>query len=532
MTHDPDFIDPPREFSLCPFWFWNDALSESEIARQIDDFQRHGVHAFVIHPRVGLPRSIGWMSDRMLDFIRFAVEEAERRGMWVVLYDEGMYPSGSSSGQVVAENPDFKCRGLQLLEDGSVIDRPIDSVIRGLHYIGDGPAEDEPPAADLLNPAAVACFIHKVYDRYFEVLGAHFGRTIKGIFTDEPSLLGRSKEDGLLPGTRGIFEHIARLTGHDLAPIAHELWDENSESRAIYERGVRLRLEETFYRPLHSWCEAHGVELMGHPEHPDELEVLRRFHVPGQDLVWRWVLPGPSAFEGPQSTQAKVAASAMIAHGRRRNSNEFAGAYGHQLTFSEFKWLRDWCIIRGTNLFFPHAFYYSLRGPRCEERPPDVGPNSSWWPAFADFALETARLCWLNTDSEPIVNVGILTTNGRAPWRIAKSCLQRQIDFHYIEAEDGEYRWTLDDDQEMPSELIQNGRVLPIEMHPDLRARHVRKLGRDYYLLHNENGDSLDLATGGSWRSIDLITLGEATVEQRIRLQPFELRLLIPLDKG
>ena len=173
-----EFLAPPIEFSLCPFWFWNDDLSEPEILRQIADFQAHGVHAFVIHPRVGLPKEIGWMSEPMLRFIRLAVEEAERRGMWVVLYDEGMYPSGSSSGQVVAENPTYQCRGLERRPAGSsvgpgenvlagnavwiIVERPIDSVIRGLHYIGEGPEEETPPAADLLNPDAVGCFIRKV----------------------------------------------------------------------------------------------------------------------------------------------------------------------------------------------------------------------------------------------------------------------------------------------------------------------------------------------------------------------------------
>jgi len=32
-----------------------------------------------------------------------AISEAARRNMYVILYDEGMYPSGSSSGQVVKE---------------------------------------------------------------------------------------------------------------------------------------------------------------------------------------------------------------------------------------------------------------------------------------------------------------------------------------------------------------------------------------------------------------------------------------------
>ena len=52
------------------------------MVRQIADFEAHGVYGFVIHPRVGLPRDIGWMSERMLHFVRFAVEEAERRGMY------------------------------------------------------------------------------------------------------------------------------------------------------------------------------------------------------------------------------------------------------------------------------------------------------------------------------------------------------------------------------------------------------------------------------------------------------------------
>jgi len=59
------WLNPPAEFSQAPFWFWNDGLSEEEIVRQLDDFRAHGVYGFVIHPRVGLQRSIGWMSDRM-----------------------------------------------------------------------------------------------------------------------------------------------------------------------------------------------------------------------------------------------------------------------------------------------------------------------------------------------------------------------------------------------------------------------------------------------------------------------------------
>ena len=447
-----------------PFWFWNDALDEAEIVRQMADFEAHGVYGFVIHPRVGLPRDIGWMSDRMLHFMRIAVEAAAQRNLKVILYDDGMYPSGSSSGQVVAENPAYACRCLARLDlaDGrvpslppghnlvsvaerqngdrfAVIDRPVDAYIRGLHYVGEGPEEDTPPAADLLNPDAVAMFVRLVYDRYAECLGDHFGSTIQAIFTDEPGLLGKCRERDVWPGTVGILEHVNRTLGYDFAPHLAALWcDEEPDAerrREDYRGAVASRLEETYYRELSAWCGEHGIALTGHPSHADEIGLLRYFHIPGQDTVWRWVLPDePSALEGPESTQGKCSSSAMIHLGRRRNSNECFGAYGHGFTWEEMKWLVDWCFVRGVNLLYPHAFFYSVRGPRRDERPPDVGPNSPWWEGYRAFADYCRRMCWLNADGRHVCSTAILGESSRLPWAAAKVCFQHQRDFNYLEA--------------------------------------------------------------------------------------------------
>jgi len=158
-----EFITPPREFSVMPFWFWNDTLKDTEIIRQIADFEAHGVYGFVIHPRIGLPENVKWLSPEMIHSMNVAISEAAKRKMYVVLYDEGMYPSGSSSGQVVARNPEHAARGLAKIDlkpgedlklpagknlittvtrtDGNrvaIIDQPSGGVIRGLHYIGEG----------------------------------------------------------------------------------------------------------------------------------------------------------------------------------------------------------------------------------------------------------------------------------------------------------------------------------------------------------------------------------------------------------
>ena len=120
---------------------------------------------------------------------------------------------------------------------------------------------------------------------------------------------------------------------------------------------------------------------------------------------------------------AKCASSAMIHLGRRRNSNELYGAYGHNLTFAEVQWLANWCFVRGQNLLYPHAFYYSVRGPRRDERPPDVGPNSPWWDRYKPYADACRRLSWLNTDSRHVCEVAILAATQWLPDVPAKVCL-------------------------------------------------------------------------------------------------------------
>jgi hypothetical protein len=267
------FLNPPRAFSLFPFWFWNDELKLEEILRQIEDFEAHGVFGFVIHPRMGLPKSLVWMSDNMLDFVEFAVFEAAKRKMRVILYDEGMYPSGSACGQVVAANPSHAARcidkvlvknredfqlpsGWNLLTfargpegDFAVVEKPSGGVIRGIHYVDDAETqEDLPPAADILNPEAVQSFIGLVHERFAKRLKKYFGSTILGIFTDEPNPVGRDVKG--LPGTRDILSHVKRILGYDFLPHLASLWydatPESKRYREDYHRAVSRRLEETF----------------------------------------------------------------------------------------------------------------------------------------------------------------------------------------------------------------------------------------------------------------------------------------------
>ncbi|MBQ9371652.1 MAG: hypothetical protein IJU03_05625 [Thermoguttaceae bacterium] len=516
-----EFQTPPKEFTLMPFWFWNDALDHRELARQIASFEAHGVYGFTIHPRIGLPEDSGWMSAKLLDAMRFALEEARRRGMFVMLYDEGMYPSGSSAGQVVAKDSEYAARGfvrVPLDSDGrpvdaklaigddwnyageyerangdkvAIYDAPSKGVIRGLHYIGDEsnrPGEFSPPAADLLNPNAVDAFIELVYQRFYDEYREYFeDGTIVGLFTDEPSILGRGSRGDMRVGNLQALPTINRYLGYDFKPYLLDLWENASEEsarrRGEYGIAVKLALEEIYYGRISAWCDAHGTSLCGHPAESTDIGVLRKFHIPGQDIVWRYIEPGDKAFDSTHSPMAKVASSAMIHDGRRRNLNEIFGAYGFNLTYDEMLWLINWCAVRGQNMFIPHAYYYSTRGPRLEERPPDVGPNSPWWARYRGFADYCARLCWLNTDVVAVTPVAMLVDSNRATAWGTKTLMREQIDFNYLEMRlledaeitsdrirvgDAEYRALLippgyalnDRDRELLAPFAQSGRVI------------------------------------------------------------------------
>ncbi len=474
MAALPDgFVDPSKAYSLTPFWFWNDTLDEREITRQIDGFADHGVFGFVLHPRVGLPADCGWMSPKLLHFMRVAIEHAERRGMHVILYDEGMYPSGSASGHVVAEDPAYACRGLVRYDgvvenlpegrcrvavcqcvDGSVVtivDQPIDSWIRGLHYTGDDnvrspnpwPTRDTPetrsPAADLLNPDAVACFIRHSYQRYFDAFADHFGKTIVAVFTDEPMVLGRGNPYDARPGTTGILEHVNDYLGYDFTPHLSALWHDDEPDaqrhRRNYRHAINRRLEHTYYQPLHDWCASHGVALTGHPAAPQEIGHLRHFHWPGQDVILGDICPGEPAVTGVESTQAKAAASAAVHLGRARNANEFMGAYGHDIPLSLYQFVAHWLLVRGCNLLIPHAYFYSIRGPRIDECPPQLGPHSPWWTTdtLRRFHAACHRLCWLNANATPVVDVALVCGAADLPVAPARRLFEAQIDFHYLE---------------------------------------------------------------------------------------------------
>lgn len=444
-----NLLKPSAEFTPIPFWFYNDAPDKEKIKKQFTDYMEKGVNGIVLHPRIGIPKSLEYLSEEYFRVVKYIVETAAELNMKVVLYDEGMYPSGSAHGQVVAANPSFASKGVRLLEEkpeqGEIITQFPDGkylvydytqgTIRGIHFGEDDGEVEAPASADILNPEAVECFIHLTHDRYYDALSEYFGNTIIAFFTDEPCALGRNAGQfrEWLPGLeKEIMAAGGRL--EDLEAIFNQ---NKNDTTVIYHKLIKKHLRENFYAKLSCWCEEHGISLMGHPEASDDVEEELYFHIPGQDLIMRRVSPESGGLREFDSVQAKLSADIARLLGRRRNANECFGVCNREKIPWYFKgedmiWYINWLGMRGVNLFVPHAFYYSVEGQRSGERPPDVGPNNIWWKYYRQISDYMKRISYLMTDSVDDARIAVLCDNNRVPYEEVAALYANQIPFHYM----------------------------------------------------------------------------------------------------
>ena len=201
MTHDQGFdtfVDPPREFGVIPFWFWNDDLEEGELIRQLRTFHEAGFGGVMPHARVGLSHRVGYLTDEYFRLMRVVVDEAARLGMKVILYDEGSYPSGSANGAVVAENANYASQSIRLWE------RDVEGPHNGFWRPNTGRAmkdrhvctvqgkvrEDgtvDPDTVTLLSPYGHTIFRIDVPEGQWKVMSVWniaSGGAIRGVFTD------------------------------------------------------------------------------------------------------------------------------------------------------------------------------------------------------------------------------------------------------------------------------------------------------------------------------------------------------------
>ena len=443
------FANPPPEYGLTMWWFWNGEMTEANIRRDLADLKSRGVRSVMIWPYNGLV-NLEYLSPAWFERVTFAVHEAGRAGLRVWIADEGCYPSGFIGGKVTRDRPWQRMQILAAQEKGSgqyeVKPEYRTPATRYIH--APGFRKDATYSLfDALDPVATGDFLKDVHEQYRAHFGAEFGRTVLGFMGDEPSFPG-------VPYTPGIFEEFERRKGYDVRPHLPKLFakvptEEDRRIRADYWDIWTDRYRDSFFKPQADWCARHGLEFQVHLCGEEDMKTLialngdyfkcmRPVQVPGVDAIWRQVWPDKVA------DYAKLASSAAHVWGRPRAFTEGYAVYGRGLSVEQAKWVLDHHFARGINLFQTMSYLSCRETFRPYFCPPDLN-LSPQWPHFSRLFAYANRMSYLLSVGKPTAAIAIYypTTSGwlgdfaadAATLAVAQRLLENQRDFDFVDEE-------------------------------------------------------------------------------------------------
>lgn len=131
------FKSPPAQYRGHAMWsFPLTTLSESYIASGIEEMAKLNYGGFFIEPgggpTTGLSdayiklfrrgqtdsRGVVYLSDEYFRYYKLAMEEAKKRGLEVVLYDDYSFPTGTVGGQLFSKYPQYAAKSLDMTDAG------------------------------------------------------------------------------------------------------------------------------------------------------------------------------------------------------------------------------------------------------------------------------------------------------------------------------------------------------------------------------------------------------------------------------
>lgn len=464
------FKNPPAEYRVTPFWFWNAKLHPDEIERQVREMHAKGAGGFFIHGRFGLRTE--YMGEDWMRCIERACDVAQSLGMHVYLYDENPFPSGVAGGEAMKNEQHFN-KFLDIarhtatsgetvnltIPEGELLsavavrtDGTLDQIDL-MPFVQDGElawTASDGPCEVLVFVAAVArypgfiygsepdyfeeslldTFFHFTHNRYAERLKPYFGEVIKGIFTDEPKIqcIHHMHDDA---NTTAWFADLPRQFvadhGYDLLPrlacLVADAGPDTGKVRRDFWTTVTNQYVGRFFERYRKWCEDNGILLTGHLFLEEGLysntmyqgnfpQVLSEFHIPGVDHL-ALVAEGDYVIRTipPSITRThgqKLGSSVAHTRGRHRLLSETYGCAGWTLSMEHMKWIFDWQASMGINFLCPHAFYYSLAGVRKTDAPPSQFYQATYWPHYRHFADYVARVCYAMSQGTHRAQIGLL----------------------------------------------------------------------------------------------------------------------------
>lgn len=463
---EEDFRNPPARFRGTPFWAWNCTLKKENLRKQIGYFKEMGMGGFHMHCRTGM--NTEYLGDEFMDMVSDCNETAKQKDMLCWLYDEDRYASGFGGGYVTK---DIRYRERYLLftpsrQDGYEKDRETFQrkcrqgeepkgyfvmayrVRLTMGYLegyvaeqeesircGDGEtiwyaylAVDEKSSwwnnqtyVNTLDKPALDRFIHITHERYYEKVGADFGKSIPAIFTDEPQFaemenlnFAEEKKPVRLPFTDDFDESFQTAYGASLLEHLPEvIWEKGKDTAATfryqYINHLTDRFVEAYAANVGSWCENHNLALTGHMKGEETLRSqtvftgetmrsLRHFHLPGHDVL----------SDQRDYPTAKMAQSVSRQFGRFGALSETYGVTNWDFDFRGHKMSGDWQAALGIAVRVHHGSWLSMEGEAKRDYPASINYQSPWYKEYPLIENYFGRVNAALTSGRPQVKVGVI----------------------------------------------------------------------------------------------------------------------------
>ncbi len=443
------FISPGKEYGSAPLWVWHTRVTKRIIDSMMYEFKKNAFGGVMVHPRPGLITE--YLSKDWFDLFQYTVKKGKELNLNVWIYDENSYPSGFAGGNVPDQMPESYNQGQMLHltkatvlplntanifvclkeENGtftditSSLDQEKDK--QGKYYLFNkeyygkqegtvGPAGFS--YVDLMVKGVTEKFIAITMKGYEKVTGNEFGKTIPGIFSDEPSI--PTWGAGNIRWTPDLFSTFKQKWGYDLQPNLPSLFEETGDwkkNRHHYQQILLQLFIDRWSKPMYRYTEKSNLKWTGHywehdwphpQEGPDNMAMYAWHHQPGIDMLFnQFDEKSPHAQFG-NIRSVKELASVGNQLDKKRKLSETYGGGGWELTFKDMKRLGDWEFVLGVNFLNQHLSMMTLTGARKYDYPQSFSYHNPCWPYYRYLNEYFTRLSFALSHGKQQNNILIL----------------------------------------------------------------------------------------------------------------------------
>lgn len=449
------FADPPSEYRSAPLWDWNEQITENGIDFQMKEFKKAGIGGVFVHPRPGLLTE--YLSDNWFHLFDYTIQKGKELGMKVWIYDENSYPSGFAGGHVPAEMPDSYQHGtglkMEIQQELKVANSDTIAVVlkkseagftnitasleqekgqQGTYYVFMKTYPEKSPwyggftYVDLLYKGVTEKFMEVTMTKGYERNKADFGKTLQGIFTDEPNLEAAMSPGTMLRWTPDLWDAFQQRWDYDLKVNLPSLIEETGQWKKVRHDYYELILElfvDRWAKPWSKYCDEKNLNWTGHywehgwPEPTDGSDESAFYiwhQMPGIDMLGNKLDTAGLGGQFGNDRAVRELRSAANQAGRTRTLSETYGGGGWEMNFETQKRLVDWECVLGVNFVNQHLSYYSMNGVRKFDYPPSFSYQEPWWENYKLMGDYIGRVCMAMSSGQQINQTLVLQPNTSA----------------------------------------------------------------------------------------------------------------------